>query len=197
MPAKKDYVGEMFGQLKVVECLEPSTGKNNGGFYRCECSCGTSINVYGYKLHWRKSCGCLEAESKKVNGLKNRKPQTVTIGAEYLIYKNNALQAKRTPLPKDIWLSIASQPCYYCGEIDKRNRATMNSYKRNCGVTLTDDVIKLYEVEINGIDRIDSLKGYEVENCVPCCGVCNRMKNSFTQKQFFEKVKLIYNKHYK
>lgn len=49
MPAKKDYVGEMFGQLKVVECLEPSTGKNNGGFYRCECSCGTSINVYGYK----------------------------------------------------------------------------------------------------------------------------------------------------
>jgi len=27
-----------------------------------------------------------------------------------------------------------------------------------------------------GIDRIDSSKGYSLENCVPCCWECNRIK---------------------
>jgi len=29
---------------------------------------------------------------------------------------------------------------------------------------------------INGIDRIDNSKGYFLENCVPCCSMCNIMK---------------------
>lgn len=195
MPAIKNYVGEKFGKVTVVECLEYSNGKNNGGLYKCQCECGNTLNCYGYKLHWRKSCGCLEAEAKKVNGLKSRRPQSVTIGVEYLIYKNNALQSNRVPLPKDVWLSIVKQPCFYCGGIDKRNRATASSYKRNNGITLTEDVIKLYEIELNGIDRVDSSRGYEIENCVPCCGICNRMKNGYTQEQFFEKIKKIYERH--
>tara|TARA_R110000868_G_scaffold132412_3_gene343471 strand:+ start:861 stop:1319 length:459 start_codon:yes stop_codon:yes gene_type:complete len=27
-----------------------------------------------------------------------------------------------------------------------------------------------------GIDRIDSTKGYSLDNCVPCCTICNTMK---------------------
>jgi len=36
------------------------------------------------------------------------------------------------------------------------------------------------EFHINGIDRIDSLKGYVLENCFPCCGDCNKIKNKYS-----------------
>lgn len=45
-----------------------------------------------------------------------------------------------------------------------------------------------------GIDRIDNSKGYIKENCVPCCGMCNRMKNVFSQESFIEKCIKISNK---
>lgn len=31
----------------------------------------------------------------------------------------------------------------------------------------------------SGIDRIDSSSFYKVQNCTPCCSLCNRMKNSY------------------
>lgn len=47
---------------------------------------------------------------------------------------------------------MTSQPCYYCGDV------------------------KNY----NGIDRVDSSKGYILNNCVPCCEICNKMKLNYT-----------------
>ena len=44
-----------------------------------------------------------------------------------------------------------------------------------------------------GIDRKDSSKGYTTENCVPCCKVCNIMKNTLSYKDFFKKIKDIIN----
>jgi hypothetical protein len=38
----------------------------------------------------------------------------------------------------------------------------------------------------NGVDRVDSTKGYSVENCVPCCNIHNKMKSSLTLSQFLE-----------
>ncbi len=32
------------------------------------------------------------------------------------------------------------------------------------------------DTEVNGVDRIDSKKGYVTDNCVPCCSPCNLMK---------------------
>lgn len=39
----------------------------------------------------------------------------------------------------------------------------------------------------NGIDRIDSEKGYILDNCVPCCSECNYMKNRFSFESFMTK----------
>jgi hypothetical protein len=44
----------------------------------------------------------------------------------------------------------------------------------------------------NGIDRIDSNLGYEINNCIPCCGTCNYMKNTMTPKDFLKKIEIIY-----
>ncbi len=43
----------------------------------------------------------------------------------------------------------------------------------------------------NGIDRIDSSKGYTKDNIVPCCSVCNMMKGTKTVKEFIDIVSYI------
>lgn len=47
----------------------------------------------------------------------------------------------------------------------------------------------------NGIDRIDSSKGYISGNMGPCCGECNFMKNKFNLDLFLEKCLLNYQLH--
>jgi len=37
-----------------------------------------------------------------------------------------------------------------------------------------------------GLDRVDNEQGYILNNVVPCCGVCNKFKGSFTQGAFIE-----------
>ncbi len=38
----------------------------------------------------------------------------------------------------------------------------------------------------NGIDRLDSSKGYTLENCVPCCEEINVMKMALTKDRFVQ-----------
>ena len=44
-----------------------------------------------------------------------------------------------------------------------------------------------------GLDRKNSNLGYSVENCVPCCTVCNRIRNAdyISYAEMFEVVKLL------
>lgn len=45
----------------------------------------------------------------------------------------------------------------------------------------------------NGIDRLNSSIGYEVDNCVPCCYICNRAKAQLDDKTFLNHITKIYN----
>lgn len=65
-------------------------------------------------------------------------------------------------LEQEFFDNLASMPCHYCGQ-------------NNSG----------------GIDRIDSAIGYLEENCVPCCSMCNKMKNVYGYDEFIEKCKQI------
>lgn len=56
---------------------------------------------------------------------------------------------------------IVQQPCYYC---------TSKS-----------------DTEVVGIDRKDNARGYEHDNCVPCCEMCNMMKGIFHHDYFIYK----------
>ena len=58
--------------------------------------------------------------------------------------------------------SYYEKPCAYCGDIAR------------------------------GIDRIDSSGSYVVENCTPCCGICNSMKGNLSVKEFEEKILQIF-----
>lgn len=115
------------------------------------------------------------------NCRKNRfgKPLNVLEYKMYCFYRSGAEQRKIDfNLSEDEFRSIIKQNCYYCGEEPSRHQSV--SYRQD------------YEL-VNGIDRIDSNKGYSIENCVPCCKICNIMKNKLSKKVFLEKVSKIYN----
>jgi hypothetical protein len=60
---------------------------------------------------------------------------------------------------------LLSLPCAYCGE-----------------------------VQATGLDRIDSSIGYLMDNVVPACSTCNKMKNDMTLTEFKAWTRRIYNK---
>ena len=45
----------------------------------------------------------------------------------------------------------------------------------------------------NGIDRIDSSKGYTKDNCVSCCTHCNYAKHEMSVKEFKNFILSVYN----
>lgn len=69
---------------------------------------------------------------------------------------------------------------------------TLSKYKKYIGKTI--GTLKVKE-RCLGIDRLDNSKNYTTENCVPCCGCCNRMKMDLTLPFFIEQIKRIYNNH--
>jgi hypothetical protein len=108
----------------------------------------------------------LRRSCKQCDSKKNKKYRDSLIG-RYWAYNNKS--GKKFSLTLEQFEKITSQPCFYCGEF-------------------TDDK------NHTGIDRKDNSKGYESENCLPCCAICNRMKRDQDKKSFFKKVKLIYEK---
>ena len=78
---------------------------------------------------------------------------------------------------------------------DLKRRARKAHYE----VTLTDEQIMVHfrsdcvycsatPNHLNGIDRVDNDKGYTSENSVPCCKICNLMKQALTKKTFLAHV---------
>jgi len=81
------------------------------------------------------------------------------------ISKSIEKREKECSMTKEQYLELIQKPCCYC-----------NYYN---------------EDEINGIDRLDNTKGYLLENCIPCCKHCNRMKHILHPVFFMGKAKLI------
>ena len=83
---------------------------------------------------------------------------------KYLKIIGNAEERKRiVEMTKDEIMDITDLPCVYCG------KETIDGVKRN------------------GIDRMDNSVGYVLSNCVPCCEICNYMKQSLDPHTFVER----------
>ncbi len=82
-------------------------------------------------------------------------------------YRMYLTSARKRSYPFDLSYSefetIVRQECFYCGAYDK----------------------------LNGVDRVDNKQGYTLENCVPCCTMCNRMKLDSTLEKFLDQCKRI------
>lgn len=174
----KDLTGLKLHKWTVIKKCE-----NKHRYWLCKCECGTEKEVYAANLvnNKTKSCGCSFNTFVPANKL------PVADAAFNLIfssYKKRAREKQRSfVLTEDQFKDLIFQNCYYCEGLPSNFR----NYKSK------DNFIFKY----NGIDRIDSSIGYELDNCVPCCSTCNYMKQDITLDIFFKQIEKIYHLHLK
>lgn len=86
-------------------------------------------------------------------------------------------------LTKDEFLNLTQSDCYICGS--KPSQKYIQSYKRTS--------LRENPFTYNGIDRLDSKKGYSPGLVAACCGFCNMAKKEMSLNKFLQHVRKIYN----
>lgn len=176
-------IGEIHGPFKIIAWDHDERGSIPKGrvlgklnhYYKVKCiHCGKeSVKQYNPN-EWRK-------QSKCINCSENRIDENITTSLNGLLgeYKDGA-KARNIEwnLSNDDFVNLVTSNCIYCGDKPSFRKKHLKHYKVNIPVT--------------GIDRIDSTKGYSIDNCVPCCSMCNKMKLNYSTSQFINKIKQIY-----
>lgn len=124
----------------------------------------------------RTHCGC---KTRELQSIQKRKKYGESLKNRVIdYYKGNARKRNlEFNLKNEEMIKLMDGNCYYCG-IEPFN---IMKHKNSYG-----------EIKYNGIDRLDSSKGYIKGNVVSCCKRCNRMKNTYTEKEFLLIIKNIY-----
>lgn len=163
---RDNLLGKVFAYLTVVDSIYDEEKKQL--FWLCKCRCGNEklVRTIGAQLKTgkTKSCGCfrrgrLEYGESAFNRL-------------FDTYRRRSLEKGFSfDLSKEEFREMTSENCFYCGLEPKQKAA------KGMGICYGE---YLY----NGIDRIDSKKGYSKDNIVPCCGQCNVAKNDYSYEEF-------------
>lgn len=202
---RKDISGEQVGMLYVVRLIERSY--KNGVRYLCRCVCGKEIEQRASTLSQAKrnekaiNCGCVQGAPgrqcarvpKRGKYSQLRLPLHGLVGQRHGIHKAEpgwmtsmrhcyinyrAQAAKRGysfSLALEDFHKVTQGDCYYCG-------VSPNQFHR-----LRYHAPYIY----NGVDRVDNSRGYELDNIVACCGVCNRAKRDRGATEFIEWAKRV------
>lgn len=139
---------------------------------REEPSCGWAINKHsksGFRSYCRDCCKKKAREYYYKHYEYTRKmivERDKKVGNRFTRYKKTAKnRGVNFLLSLEEFDSLTSKLCVYCNRIDPRGS--------------------------NGLDRIDSSRGYEKGNIVPCCEMCNVAKNRYSLQQFLENISRI------
>ena len=225
MGKRIDLSGQEIGCYKVLGPAKTrrTSGGAQVGYWHVVCQCGKSKELRAQKLltrspntcspncdlHWvTASCRCgatrrIRASWLKANGSWRCRKCASLIGASMVrgkpahnrlpgdegslndLYARYAKGAAGRQLAytisKSEFREITKQPCHYCGT--KPSKA----WARRKG----NATPYLY----NGLDRLDSALGYELQNVVACCATCNYMKQDLTFEEFIKQVALICSRH--
>jgi hypothetical protein len=149
MSSPKDYIGKVFGRLKV---LSVHSVRNKRSYYECACNCGKTIVTRSdaLKAGRTKSCGCLKKESSIQNG-KNKRTHGMT---------NTRIHR--------IWLGVKSR-------CNNTNDTAFKDYGQK-GITVCEEWENDFSLFLdwsisNGyndgltLDRKNPLKNYSPDNC--------------------------------
>lgn len=170
-------IGDIFGVYKVIEEIRIPTEKCFITKWKCvNTNTGKeyiSSGSYLYKLKER---------------VDNKFEKEYQLGLRNWLYKYSQKNAKTRGHSYNIsfeeFNTIISKSCYYCGASPK---------------TVNKNILKQRgdthqpPIAYNGIDRLNPLMGYQMNNCVPCCPTCNYMKHTLQKENFLKQVEKIYN----
>jgi hypothetical protein len=191
MKYSKIEIGSRFGRLEVVGYAGTiGTGNAALASWKVKCDCGTEKTITGVQLRRTrnpsKSCGCLQKEwaSKlcTVNSPKKMNYEELREAEAYNHFRNQAKQRgidfKLSPTEL---VELIVKSCYYC------NKEPSNIFRIKNRKDLS------WIIKYQGIDRIDSNKGYVLDNCRPCCKQCNVAKLDQAESDFLEHISKLYN----
>jgi hypothetical protein len=170
-----DLTGQRFERFVVIKL--DHIDKVRGAYWLCVCDCGNKKVVTSANLKsGTKSCGCY---IKEISSINNRKGYgEAAYNTLFLSYRTRANRLNYDfEFDKVTFKEITQQNCFYCGSEPKQ----ISKVRFDTGVYI-----------YNGIDRVDSLKGYTIENSVPCCGQCNIAKLNHRQEDFYEWIERTY-----
>jgi 5-methylcytosine-specific restriction endonuclease McrA len=145
--------------------------------FKCDCGSGKEIITTFGKT---ESCGCLQREvaAKTIFRTRRKVFGEAQMNAFYCRVVNRATRdAIEFRLTREEFKEVTSRSCFYCGAPPTmvatagRNRRCYGNYIHN------------------GIDRVDSSKGYVTENVVACCTPCNLAKGTRSQQEFYAWIK--------
>lgn len=175
---RSEFVGYENTTYKVLEFVK--VNKKRKLFYKCQCKKCGAISI----MRKDNIIEAVNGHCSKCKG-NNIKPTTeVAYNVSRGNYKRAAIyRGLSWDLSPEEFKNIVSKPCYYCGAAPVQK----NHLKRYMRVETP--------VFLNGIDRIDSNLGYNIENCVPCCEKCNRMKLDYSKEEFLNHIEKIYKFH--
>lgn len=184
----KNLLCQKFGRLTVLK-RDDSTRNDTAAHWLCQCDCGVQKIVKGPSLLRKKnptiSCGCYSREQASLRGKElNTLPLgQATLNALWYHYQYNAKKRKLLfEIDYDLFIKLINGNCYYC------DAGPGSRYRSRSG---NGDTI------YNGIDRKNNSIGYIDDNCVSCCGTCNKAKMTMNSEDFIELAKRVAVKHFK
>lgn len=179
--------GKRYGDVVVLGLDETKMGKrwnddSSQTYWRCQCDCGTLFSVVSQSLKnnngGTKSCGCSRIGN-------HNKPSNSDAPLRYIFngYKSSG-NARYKKDGEDFKFSLSYSEavelfagnCYYCGIKPDRSAPIIRDTER---------------IKYNGIDRINSSRGYSTDNCVSCCSQCNWSKSDLPQQEFLSWAKRV------
>lgn len=168
-PRVKDLTGQTYGWLEVVRFSGTENFKGGSRrMWECRCRCGKLCVISSNSLQQKntRSCGCLSRASAKLNPRRKSLPEGES-SFNWLCssYRNAAKSRGRTfNLTPEQMRTLFKGNCHYCGK-----PPSQRSKNQTCRAPFY----------YNGIDRIINSRGYEPENVVSCCKMCNFVKARF------------------
>ena len=173
-------IGKTIGRLTAKEVVGYYTeGSVTRTAYRFECYCGNNyINTAkDIKRGHTLSCGCLRKDTTKKTGKKNKIKDIPSQSSFSRFYNQSVVSAKirkkEFTLTESDFKSLVDSDCHYCGAKPSRLFTSKNR------------IPYVY----NGIDRKNNSVGYLLENCLPCCTMCNFAKRDSEYETFIEWAK--------
>jgi hypothetical protein len=176
----KNNLGKRFGKLIVLEARRQNHTKKKSIVWLCQCDCGRQVARTAAALNSRTttSCGCSTYTEEVIRKMSD--PHRISEPAlhkDFAAYRSGAYaRGIEFDLSFEQFKELVTKQCSYCGIENSREVHT-----------------KYETVRVNGIDRLDSSKGYVVNNCVSCCHVCNRLKMRHSAYAFVAHIRRIAN----
>lgn len=176
-------IGNKYSKLKVLRRIED---KYDSRYFECLCDCGNLTGATASQLakFIKKSCGCSTHEEQVNRGLRLKKGMAGFTKVKASYSKHARYRKLSFHLNDEQLIKLFTSNCYYC---NSEPNCISNSKSKN--VVLKEHSTFMY----NGIDRLDNLKGYEIDNCVSCCFNCNVGKHILTQIEYVDHIKKTYN----